>query len=119
MSGDRARCRQAEYVGFNRHTVLSLHALLADNLPDPRACGRVRAHGVGITDSTFHPLEIPQLIDECFGRILGTAAAIEDPFRLRYRELVADCVRDVVTHAGYVRIRHGIRATLNPCIRRR
>ena len=38
---------QAEYVGFNRHTILSLHALLADNLLDPRACGRVRARPGG------------------------------------------------------------------------
>ncbi len=79
---------QAEYVGFNRHTILSLHALLADNLLDPRACGRVRVHGVGITDSACHPLEIPQLIDECFGQILGTAATIEDPLEQAFFAMV-------------------------------
>ena len=79
---------QAEYVGFNRHTILSLHALLADNLLDPRACGSLRVHCVGITDSTYHPLEIPQLIDECFTQNLETAAAIEDPFEQAFFAMV-------------------------------
>ena len=79
---------QAEYVGFNRHTILSLHALLADNLLDPRACGSLRVHCVGITDSTYHPLEIPQLIDECFTQILETTAAIEDPFEQAFFAMV-------------------------------
>jgi hypothetical protein len=36
--------------------------------------------GVGIGKSTFHPLELPQVIEECFNQVLATAAAIEDPF---------------------------------------
>ena len=36
--------------------------------------------GVGIGKSTFHPLELPQLIEECFNQLLNTAAAIQDPF---------------------------------------
>ena len=79
---------QAEYVGFNRHTILSLHALLADNLLDPRACGRVRAAPVGIGGTTYHPLEIPQLIDECFRQVLETATAIEDPFEQAFFAMV-------------------------------
>lgn len=68
-------------AGFNRHTVLNLHALLADNLlSDPRACGRLRAIPVAIEGSVYHPLEIPQLIGECFQQILDTAQAIQDPF---------------------------------------
>ena len=35
---------------------------------------------VGIGKSTFHPLEMPQLIEECFNQLLDTAAAIQDPF---------------------------------------
>lgn len=35
--------------------------------------------GVGIGKSTFHPLELPQLIEECFNQLLNTAAAIQDP----------------------------------------
>ena len=71
----------AEEIGFNRYTVLNLHALLANNLlADPGAVGRLRHIVVGIDGSTFHPLEIPGLIEECFDQLLATAAAIEDPY---------------------------------------
>jgi len=71
----------AEEIGFNRYTILNLHGMLAQNLlPDPGAVGRLRRMGVGIGKSTFHPLELPQLIEECFNQLLGTAAAIRDPF---------------------------------------
>ena len=79
---------QAEHVGFNRHTILSLHALLADNLLAPRACGRLRSIPVTIGSTPFHPLEIPQLIDECFARILEIATAIEDPFEQAFFAMV-------------------------------
>jgi Fic/DOC family len=71
----------AETIGFNRYTILNLHGILAQNLlPDPGAPGRLRRMGVGIGKSTFHPLEVPQLIEECFNQLLDTAAAIQDPF---------------------------------------
>jgi hypothetical protein len=72
---------EAEGIGFNRYTILNLHGILAQNLlPDPGAPGRLRRMGVGIGKSTFHPLELPQLIEECFNHLLDTAAAIQDPF---------------------------------------
>jgi hypothetical protein len=71
----------AEAIGFNRYTILNLHGILAQNLlPDPGAPGRLRRMGVGIGKSTFHPLELPQLIEECFNEVLGKAATIKDPF---------------------------------------
>jgi hypothetical protein len=71
----------ADDIGFNRYTILNLHAMLANNLlPDEAAAGRLRRIPVGIEKSTFHPLEVPQLIEECFDQILATAAAINDPF---------------------------------------
>ena len=71
----------ADEIGFNRYTILNLHAILAHNLlPDEGAAGRLRHIGVGIESSTFHPLAVPQQIEECFNQILATAAAIEDPF---------------------------------------
>lgn len=71
----------AEEIGFNRYTILNLHGILAQNLlPDPAAPGRLRHMGVGIEKSTFHPLEVPQLVEECFNQLLATAAAIKDPF---------------------------------------
>jgi hypothetical protein len=72
---------QAAEIGFNRYTILNLHALLSDNLlTDPRACGRLRAIPVGIDGTVYHPLEVPQMIEECFQQILDTAEAISDPF---------------------------------------
>ena len=53
----------ADEIGFNRYTILNLHALLANNLlADPTAAGRLRYIAVGIERSAFHPLEVPQLI---------------------------------------------------------
>ncbi len=71
----------AEEIGFNRYTILNLHALLAGNLlADPDAAGRLRHIGVAIEGSVFRPLEVPQIIEECFDQILATASAIIDPF---------------------------------------
>lgn len=79
----------AEEIRFNRHTILSLHALLADNLlPDPAAPGRLRFRGVGIGGSVFRPLEVPQLIEECFDLALAKASAIKDPFEQAFFTMV-------------------------------
>lgn len=79
----------AEEIGFNRYTILNLHALLANNLlTDPDAAGRLRHIGVGIERSVFHPLEAPHLIEECFEQILATAAAIADPFEQAFFVMV-------------------------------
>lgn len=72
---------QAEEIGFNRYTFCNLHALLSDNLlADPAACGRLRSRAVGIGGSVYHPLEVPQQIEERFLEILDKADAIDDPF---------------------------------------
>jgi Fic family protein len=71
----------AAEIGFNRFTILNLHAILANNLlADERAAGRLRHIGVGIDGSVYHPPGTPQLVEECFGQLLATAAAITDPF---------------------------------------
>lgn len=68
-------------IGFNRYTITNLHALLSNNLlPDPAASGRLRTFGVGIGNSVFTPLGIPQQIEEMFEAILKKADAIENPF---------------------------------------
>ena len=80
---------QAGEIGFNRYSILSLHALLSDNLlADPQACGRLRQRPVGIGGTVYHPLEIPQLIEECFQQILDTASAIRDPFEQAFFPMV-------------------------------
>lgn len=79
----------ADDIGFNRYTILNLHALLANNLlADPAAVGRLRHIIVGIDGSTFHPLEVPGLIEECFDQLLATAAAINDPFEQAFFVMV-------------------------------
>lgn len=79
----------AEDIGFNRYTLLNLHALLANNLlADPTAVGRLRYIAVGIERSVFHPLETPQLIEENFDQILSTAAAINDPYEQAFFVMV-------------------------------
>lgn len=79
---------QVREVGFNRYTLLNLHALLADNLIDARACGRLREIPVGIDGTVYHPLEVPQLIEECFQQLLDTANAIRDPFEQAFFVMV-------------------------------
>lgn len=70
-----------EEIAFRRHIVLNLHALLSNNLlPDPSAPGRLRQFAVGISNSVFTPLAIPQLITEFFDLILEKANDIENPF---------------------------------------
>jgi hypothetical protein len=80
---------QAGELGFNRYTILNLHALLSDNLlGSSRACGRLRTMAVGTGGTVYHPLEVPQLIDECFQQILDTTAAIADPFEQAFFAMV-------------------------------
>lgn len=80
---------QSTEVGFNRYTILNLHALLSENLlADPAAGGRLRAISVKIGGTVYHPLEVPQLIEECFNHILETASAIVDPFEQAFFSMV-------------------------------
>lgn len=80
---------QAEEIGFNRYTLCNLHALLSDNLlADPAACGRLRSLTVGISGTVYHPLEVPQQIEERFLQILEKAQAIDDPFEQAFFVMV-------------------------------
>ncbi len=80
---------EAESIGFDTHTFLSLHGLLSENLmPDPNAGGRLRTRPVQISGSVFVPLAIPQVIEECFHQILQKASEIEDPFEQAFFILV-------------------------------
>ncbi len=73
---------------FNRYTIQSIHALLSNNLLEPGSCGRLRNIPVGISQSVYHPPEIPQLISECFEQVLDTANAIENPFEQAFFAMV-------------------------------
>jgi Fic family protein len=79
----------AEEIGFNRYSILNLHALLADNLlQDPLAAGRLRQIAVGISGTAYLPTAVPQLIEECFAHILEKASAIADPFEQAFFVMV-------------------------------
>jgi hypothetical protein len=76
-------------IGFNRYTICNLHALLSDHLlADQGACGRLRSKPVGVTGTLFHPLGVPQMIEECFDVLLGKAASIADPFEQAFFVMV-------------------------------
>ena len=107
-------------IGFNRYTICNLHAILSSNLlPDERAAGRLRHIPVGIEGSVFHPLEVPQLIEECFDLLLGKAEAIRDPFeqafflmvQLPYLQPFDDVNKRVSRLAANISL---IRANLSP-----
>jgi hypothetical protein len=79
----------AESIGFNRNTILTMHALLSENLlGDPRDEGRLRERPVSITGTTYTPTAIPQVIEECFDRILASLATIPDPFERSFFAMV-------------------------------
>lgn len=76
-------------AGINRYTLLNLHGILADNLlADQFACGRLRTIAVGISQTTFLPLDNPQRLQEYFEQILATSEAIQDPFEQSFFLLV-------------------------------
>lgn len=80
---------QAAEIAFDRYTVQNLHALLAENLlPEPAAGGRLRKIDIGITGSVFHPLSIPQRVEQLFDALLARAEAIEDPFEQAFFAMV-------------------------------
>ena len=71
----------SEQLGINRPTLLTLHAALAENLVgDPADEGRLRERAVNITGTTYTPIAIPQVIRECFDRLVESAVQIPDPF---------------------------------------
>lgn len=71
----------ADEVGFDAFTFKNLHAVLSQDLMhDPEASGRLRRRPVDISGTVFHPLAMPQIIEDCFFRLLEKAAAIPDPF---------------------------------------
>lgn len=81
--------QDAAQIGFNRYTILNLHAVLADNLfANPAAAGRLREIAVGIDGSVFHPMEGPQRIEETFDLFLRKAGKIRDPFEQAFFAMV-------------------------------
>lgn len=71
----------ANEVGFDAFTFQNLHAVLSQNLMrEEAASGRLRRRPVEISGTVFHPLAMPQRVEECFRLLLAKADAIPDPF---------------------------------------
>lgn len=71
----------AETTSPSPSTLQNLHALLMENmLANPMDEGCLRKAPVEIRGTTYIPIAVPQIIDECFRQLLLTALEIEDPF---------------------------------------
>lgn len=110
----------AEEVDINRYTILNIHGLLShDLLLDPKACGRLRMIPVKIGKSVYHPIEVPQLLEEYFQLIIQKASLIKNPFEqsfflmvhLPYLQPFLDVNKRVARLAGNIPF---IRENLSP-----
>ena len=71
------------------HIIRSIHGLLSENLlGDPSASGRIRQIAVGISGTTYVPLDNPHLIQEYFDVFIRKVNLIEDPFEKSFFSLV-------------------------------
>lgn len=76
-------------AGFDRYTLMNLHAALSENLlPNPADEGRIRQHTVEIGQSVFRPLSVPQQIEDALDMLLSKARQIADPFEQSFFMLV-------------------------------
>ncbi len=76
-------------IAIGRPDIFGIHALLADGLlVDPAMAGRLRRMPVGISFSSYRPLDDPFAIEEEFGVLVEKAAAITDPFEQSFFLLV-------------------------------
>jgi Fic family protein len=76
-------------ITISRPDLLNIHALLADGLlADPAMAGRLRRTGVGISYSSYIPLDDQFAIEEEFRLLIEKAAAISDPFEQSFFLLV-------------------------------
>jgi hypothetical protein len=79
----------ADDIGFDRFTILNLHAILSDNLiADPLACGRLRKREVRIGGTSYMPLSVPQQLQNTFNTMLEKNAQISDPFEQAFFTMV-------------------------------
>lgn len=71
------------------HDIRSIHALLSDNLlGDPSASGRIRQIAVGISGTTYLPLDNPHILNEYLTLFIKKLNAIQDPFEQSFFSLV-------------------------------
>ena len=78
-----------EEISLSRPDLFGIHALLADGLlADPAMAGRLRGTPVGISYSSYKPLDDAITIEEEFDILLHKAMEIDDPFEQSFFLLV-------------------------------
>ncbi len=78
-----------EDVSLRRPDLFAIHALLSDGLlADPALSGRLRAMPVGISHSSYRPLDDAVTIEEEFDILLQKATQITNPFEQSFFLLV-------------------------------
>ncbi len=78
-----------EEIAANPFTIRNIHALLSqDLLANPSACGNIRNIEVGISKSSYMPLNNRHKLEEYFLLVLLKAEAINDPFEQSFFLLV-------------------------------
>ncbi len=76
-------------ISINRLDLFGIHALLADGLlVDPAMAGRLRRMPVGVSSSSYRPLDDRFAVEEEFAVLVEKAAAITDPFEQSFFLLV-------------------------------
>ena len=65
---------------LNENTVCTLHYLLADSLVAPNMAGKIRDEAIGVSGTTYAPLEGRARLTEYLNSLLNKAAKIEDCF---------------------------------------
>lgn len=74
---------------ISAHEICSIHALLSDNLlGDPSASGRIRQIAVGISGTTYLPVDNPHVLKECFDLFIKKLNLIHDPFEQSFFSMV-------------------------------
>jgi hypothetical protein len=64
----------------NEETIRTLHYLLSDSLLAPESAGQIRSDSIGVTGTTYAPLEGKERLTRLLNQVLDTARRINDPF---------------------------------------
>lgn len=64
----------------NEETIRTLHYLLSDSLVAPGMAGQVRSDNIGVTGTTYAPLEGKERLTRLLNQLLDIARRIDDPF---------------------------------------
>ncbi len=61
-------------------TIRTVHYLLSDSLVPPGMAGQIRSDSIGVTGTTYAPLEGKERLTQLLNRVLDTGRRIDDPF---------------------------------------